>query len=66
MNQDVMQVNVTAQFSMTQGLFSALKAAPSASVIFSSSVGRIGRAFWGTYSISKFATEGMMQYWLTN
>jgi NAD(P)-dependent dehydrogenase (short-subunit alcohol dehydrogenase family) len=60
--QDVMQVNVTAQFSMTQGLFSALKAAPSASVIFTSSgVGRIGRAFWGTYSISKFATEGMMQ-----
>ena len=60
--QDVMQVNVTAQFSMTQGVFAALQAAPSASIVFTTSgVGRLGRAFWGTYSISKFATEGMMQ-----
>lgn len=27
----------------------------------SSSVGRKGRAFWGAYSVSKFATEAMMQ-----
>lgn len=26
-----------------------------------SSVGRKGRAFWGAYSVSKFATEGLMQ-----
>jgi NAD(P)-dependent dehydrogenase (short-subunit alcohol dehydrogenase family) len=59
---DVMQVNVTAQFLMTQGLLPALQKAPTATIVFTtSSVGRIGRAFWGTYSISKFATEGMMQ-----
>lgn len=27
----------------------------------SSSVGRQGRADWGAYAVSKFATEGMMQ-----
>ena len=33
-----------------------------ASVIFtSSSVGRKGRAYWGAYGVSKFATEGLMQ-----
>jgi NAD(P)-dependent dehydrogenase (short-subunit alcohol dehydrogenase family) len=36
--------------------------ADQASLIFtSSSVGQRGRAFWGPYSVSKFATEGMMQ-----
>jgi NAD(P)-dependent dehydrogenase (short-subunit alcohol dehydrogenase family) len=31
-------------------------------VIFtSSSVGRKGRAYWGAYAVSKFATEGLMQ-----
>jgi NAD(P)-dependent dehydrogenase (short-subunit alcohol dehydrogenase family) len=24
-------------------------------------VGRTGKAFWGAYAVSKFATEGMMQ-----
>ena len=27
----------------------------------SSSVGRVGRAYWGAYAVSKFATEGFMQ-----
>ena len=59
---DVMQVNVTAQFLMTQGILPALQKAKASSIVFTtSSVGREGRAFWGTYSISKFATEGMMQ-----
>ena len=59
---DVMQVNVTAQFLMTQGILPALQMSEHGSIIFTtSSVGREGRAFWGTYSISKFATEGMMQ-----
>jgi NAD(P)-dependent dehydrogenase (short-subunit alcohol dehydrogenase family) len=59
---EVMQVNLKAQFTMTQALLPVLKEAPSASLLFTtSSVGRQGRAFWGTYSISKFATEGMMQ-----
>lgn len=59
---EVMKVNVTAQFLLTQGILPALQKSQQASIIFTtSSVGRKGRAFWGTYSISKFATEGMMQ-----
>ncbi|MFT5276606.1 MAG: NAD(P)-dependent dehydrogenase (short-subunit alcohol dehydrogenase family) [Glaciecola sp.] len=59
---EVNQVNLNSQFYMTQALLPLLKQNDSASVIFtSSSVGRKGRAFWGAYSISKFATEGMMQ-----
>ncbi len=35
---------------------------PNASVIFTSSgVGRVGRAYWGAYAVSKFATEGFAQ-----
>ena len=57
-----MQVNVNAQMMLTQALLPVLEAAPSASVIFTSSgVGRTGRAHWGAYAVSKFATEGMMQ-----
>lgn len=59
---DVSQVNLNSQFFMTQALLPLLKLNKSASVIYTtSSVGRTGRAYWGTYSISKFATEGMMQ-----
>lgn len=59
---DLMQVNVTAQFLMTQALMPALKKAAHASIVFTSSgVGRKGRAFWGPYSVSKFATEGLAQ-----
>ena len=58
----VMHVNVTAAFALTQVLIPALKQAPDASVLFtSSSVGRRGRAYWGAYAVSKFATEGFMQ-----
>lgn len=59
---EVMQVNVTAQFLMTQALLPMLAAAEHGSLLLtSSSVGRQGRAFWGAYSVSKFATEAMMQ-----
>ncbi|WP_110687357.1 YciK family oxidoreductase [Salinicola aestuarinus] len=58
----VMQVNVMAAVSLTQALLPLLQAAPNASTVFtSSSVGRRGRAGWGAYSTSKFATEGVMQ-----
>ena len=59
---DVMKVNVTAQCLLAQTLIPTLLLAPNASLIFTSSgVGNQGRAYWGAYSISKFATEGMMQ-----
>lgn len=59
---DVMQINLTAPMIMTQALLPVLSLSPAASVIFTtSSVGHHGRAFWGSYAISKFGTEGMMQ-----
>jgi NAD(P)-dependent dehydrogenase (short-subunit alcohol dehydrogenase family) len=58
----VLQVNVTAEFLLTKALLPALRQAPDASVLFTSSgVGREGRAFWGAYAVSKFAVEGMSQ-----
>jgi NAD(P)-dependent dehydrogenase (short-subunit alcohol dehydrogenase family) len=59
---EVIQVNVTAQYLIAQALIPTLLLAENASMVFTSSgVGNQGKAFWGPYSISKFATEGMMQ-----
>lgn len=59
---EVMQVNVNATFYLTQALLPLLLKAENGSLVFtSSSVGRQGRANWGAYAASKFATEGMMQ-----
>ncbi|MDX1490479.1 MAG: YciK family oxidoreductase [Pseudohongiellaceae bacterium] len=58
----VMQVNINSAFMLTKALLPALQAAPNASVVFtSSSVGKQGRAYWGAYSVSKFAVEGFSQ-----
>ncbi len=58
----VMQINVNAMFMLTSTLLPLLKLSDDASVLFtSSSVGRKGRAYWGAYGVSKFATEGLMQ-----
>ncbi|GAB2900165.1 YciK family oxidoreductase [Microbulbifer echini] len=60
--QQVMQVNVNAAFGLTKSLLPLLEKSEAGSVIFtSSSVGVKGRAYWGAYSVSKFATEGLMQ-----
>ncbi len=61
--QKVIQINVNGQFALMKHLLPLLRSAPAdASVIFTtSSVGREGRAYWGAYSVSKFATEGLMQ-----
>lgn len=60
--QEVMQVNVNSQFLLLKACMPALRQAPAASVILTSSgVGRTGRAYWGSYSVSKFATEAIMQ-----
>ncbi len=57
-----MHVNVTAAFALTQVLLPLLRKSDDPSVIFTSSgVGRTGRAFWGAYAASKFATEGLSQ-----
>jgi NAD(P)-dependent dehydrogenase (short-subunit alcohol dehydrogenase family) len=58
----VMQVNVNAAFMLTKALLPLLEQSNDASIVFtSSSVGRKGRAYWGAYAASKFATEGLMQ-----
>lgn len=59
---EVMQVNVIAEIMLTKAMLPIMRKSESASLLFtSSSVGRQGRAYWGEYAISKFATEGMMQ-----
>ena len=60
--QRVMHVNVTTVFAMTQVFLPLLQKSEDPSVIYTSSgVGRVGKAFWGAYSVSKFATEGLSQ-----
>lgn len=58
----VLHVNLTAPFALTQVLLPNLRASADASVVFvSSGVGRQGRAFWGGYAVSKFGLEGLSQ-----
>lgn len=60
--QKVMHVNVTSVFAMTQVFLPLLQKSDDPSVIYTSSgVGRTGKAFWGAYAVSKFATEGLSQ-----
>lgn len=60
--EQVMQVNINGPIWMTQALLPLLKSAEDASVVFTSSgVGRKGRAYWGAYAVSKFATEGFVE-----
>ncbi|PAU79282.1 YciK family oxidoreductase [Halomonas salipaludis] len=60
--EQVMQVNANGPIWMTQALMPLLLSSDDASLVFtSSSVGRKGRAYWGAYAVSKFATEGFMQ-----
>lgn len=60
--QQVMHINLDATFFLTQALLPLLLKSEAGSLVFTtSSVGRTGRAGWGAYAVSKFATEGMMQ-----
>ncbi len=58
----VFQVNLHSAYLITQALVPLLRNAPDASIVFTSSgVGHRGRAYWGAYSLTKFATEGLTQ-----
>ena len=60
--QRVMHVNLTVPFVLTQALLPMLQQSVDPSIIFTSSgVGRVGKAFWGAYSVSKFGTEALSQ-----
>lgn len=59
---EVLHVNLTVPFVMTQVMLPLLKKSDDASIVFTSSgVGRQGRAYWGAYAVSKFGVEGLAQ-----
>jgi NAD(P)-dependent dehydrogenase (short-subunit alcohol dehydrogenase family) len=56
----VLQVNLTAPFVLTQILLPLLKRAADGSIVFTASgVGRVGRAYWGAYAVSKAGLESL-------
>ncbi|MBT3196500.1 MAG: YciK family oxidoreductase [Gammaproteobacteria bacterium] len=58
----VFRVNVTAEFLLTKHCIPLLKQSHQGAILFTSSgVGQRGIAYWGAYSASKFANEGMAQ-----
>jgi NAD(P)-dependent dehydrogenase (short-subunit alcohol dehydrogenase family) len=58
----VMHLNLNVPFILTQTLLPLLRQSTDASVLFTSSgVGRVGRAYWGAYAVSKFGVEGLAQ-----
>jgi NAD(P)-dependent dehydrogenase (short-subunit alcohol dehydrogenase family) len=60
--QQVLHVNLTAAFAVTQVCLPLLHQSDNPSIIFTSSgVGRVGKPYWGAYSVSKFGTEALSQ-----
>jgi len=60
--QRVMHVNFNAAFILTRCMLPLLRESRDASLLFTTSgVGNRGRAYWGAYCTSKFATEGLGQ-----
>ncbi|MBM4196530.1 MAG: YciK family oxidoreductase [Gammaproteobacteria bacterium] len=60
--QQVLHVNLSAAFILTQVLLPQLRRSTDASILFTSSgVGRRGKAYWGAYAVSKFGVEGLAQ-----
>jgi len=58
----LLKVNLTAPFMISQALIPLMRKAEDPSIIFTSSgVGRKSRAYWGAYAVSKFGVEGLMQ-----
>lgn len=60
--QEVIHVNLNAQFFVTKALLPLLLKSDKASIInVSSSVGRKGKGNWGAYAASKFGVEALTQ-----
>lgn len=60
--QRVLHVNLTVPFVLTQLLLPLMRKSADPSVIFTSSgVGRVGKGYWGAYSVSKFGIESLSQ-----
>ena len=59
---EIMNVNLHSSFLIYKELVSILKVAPNGRIIFTSSgVAEVGKAYWGAYSVSKFAVRGMAE-----
>ena len=59
---NVIEINLNAQFYISKTLLPLLKKSKNSSIInVSSTVGREGRAGWGAYSVSKFGLEALTQ-----
>jgi len=59
---DCMQINLHSNFLMTKAVMPLMEGSKAGRLLFtSSSVGRVGRAYWGAYAVSKFGVEGLMQ-----
>jgi NAD(P)-dependent dehydrogenase (short-subunit alcohol dehydrogenase family) len=60
--EEVLRVNVTGVFLMTQRVLRLMMPQRNGSIInISSGVGRVGRPRWGAYAVSKFGVEGFTQ-----
>ena len=60
--EEVLRVNLTGIFAMSQEVLKAMIPKRQGSIInVSSGVGRIGKARWGAYGASKFGVEGLTQ-----
>ncbi|MDG2091119.1 MAG: YciK family oxidoreductase [Gammaproteobacteria bacterium] len=58
----VLQINLNAQFALSKYCLPLLQEADNASIVFTSSgAGRKPYAYWGAYSVSKAATEALAQ-----
>lgn len=58
----VMRVNLTAMFGVTKEALGMMISQKEGSIInLSSGVGRVGKARWGAYAVSKFGVEGFTQ-----
>ena len=58
---EVLQVNLTSSFLITKHILGLVSTSDEARIIFvSSGVSNVGKAFWGAYSVSKFAQRGLV------
>jgi len=60
---EVMAVNLTANWRLIRALQPLLLASPSGRAIFVTTAAAGGRAYWGTYAISKTGLEAMARTW---
>ena len=61
---EVMAVNLTANWRLIRALDPLLRASPAGRAMFVTSGVAGGRAYWGTYAVSKTALEALVRTWV--